>query len=137
VGRQFADHVDEQGCTRSAANLFMDGQELFAFTLRRVPAMVQQTLAKNGLTMDQVRWFVFHQANAFMNEHLRTKLRIDPARAPLFLKDVGNTVSNTIPLTIAHCQQQFSSGDYIMLVGFGVGYSWGACVLKWQPIPAL
>jgi 3-oxoacyl-[acyl-carrier-protein] synthase-3 len=65
---------------------------------------------------------------------LRAKLKIDAARMPMFLKDVGNTVSNTIPLTISHCQEQFASGDHVMLVGFGVGYSWGACVLKWQPI---
>jgi 3-oxoacyl-[acyl-carrier-protein] synthase III len=134
VGRQYVDHADEQGCIRSEANLFMDGQELFAFTLRRVPGLVQQTLTKNGLTSDQVRWFVFHQANAFMNEHLRAKLRIDAARMPMFLRDVGNTVSNTIPLTLAHRQQQFASGDHVMLVGFGVGYSWGACVLEWKPI---
>ncbi len=134
VGRQFPAKADEQGCIRSEANLFMDGQALFAFTLRRIPGLVQQTLTKNGLTCDQVRWFAFHQANAFMNEYLRNKLRISEACAPTFLKSVGNTVSNTIPLTILHAQEQFAPGDNVMLVGFGVGYSWGACVVKWQPI---
>jgi 3-oxoacyl-[acyl-carrier-protein] synthase-3 len=137
IGQPFAEQVDEQGCIRSVANLYMNGQELFGFTLRRVPRLVQQTLAKNGLNADQVRWYVFHQANAFMNEHLRVKMRIDATRAPMFLKDVGNTVSNSIPLTIAKCGHQFAAGDPVMLVGFGVGYSWGACVLNWQPIVLL
>jgi 3-oxoacyl-[acyl-carrier-protein] synthase-3 len=126
--------VDEHGCVRTAANLYMNGQELFSFTLHRVPELVRNTLAKNNLTVDQVKWFVFHQANAFMNKHLQSKLKIDVSRIPAFLKYVGNTVSNTIPLTIMNCHQQFSSGDNVMLIGFGVGYSWGASVLSWEPI---
>ena len=128
------EYVDEQGCVRSPDNLFMNGQELFSFAMQRVPDLVKETLAKNGLTADQVRWFVFHQANAFMNQHLGTQLQIDAARMPMFLKSVGNTVSNTIPLTISNCHHQFASQDNVMLVGFGTGYSWGACMLNWEPI---
>jgi 3-oxoacyl-[acyl-carrier-protein] synthase-3 len=128
------EYVDEQGCVRSPDNLFMNGQELFAFAMQRVPELVKDTLAKNGLTADQVQWFVFHQANAFMNQHLGTQLQIPVARMPMFLKSVGNTVSNTIPLTISNCHRQFASQDKVMLVGFGTGYSWGACMLSWEPI---
>src|SRR5882724_4137799 len=70
----------------------------------------------------------------FMNEHIRTKLKIPKEKAPLMLEDVGNTVSNTIPLTIHRVCDQFEPGQKIMLVGFGVGYSWGACMLEWQPV---
>jgi 3-oxoacyl-[acyl-carrier-protein] synthase-3 len=115
----------------------MDGQELFAFTLKRVPALVRETLEKMSLLENRVRWFVFHQANAFMNERLRAKLGIEVSRMPVCLKDVGNTVSNTIPLTLSRCGGQFASGDLVMLVGFGVGYSWGSSVLEWQPIPLI
>jgi 3-oxoacyl-[acyl-carrier-protein] synthase-3 len=125
---------DENGSIRSAANLFMDGQELFDFTLKRVPALVGRLLEKTGLVAEQVDTYVFHQANAFMNEHLRTKLRLPKEKVPLSLKDVGNTVSNTIPLTLSRIATRLSSGDKVMLIGFGVGYSWGACLLEWEDV---
>ena len=86
----------------------MDGQELFAFTLKRVPALVSRLLEKTGLTAEQVDTFVFHQANAFMNEHLRTKMHLPKEKVPLSLQDVGNTVSNTIPLTLSRIAPQLS-----------------------------
>ena len=122
---------DENGSIRSAENLFMDGQELFLFTLKRVPEVVNATLASDGAALEDVRWFVFHQANAFMNDHLRTKLRIAKERAPLCVEDCGNTVSSTIPLTMRAAGGEFADGEKVMLVGFGVGYSWGACMLDW------
>jgi 3-oxoacyl-[acyl-carrier-protein] synthase-3 len=125
---------DENGSIRSAANLFMDGQELFAFTLKRVPTLVNRLLEKVGLVAEEVDTYVFHQANAFMNEHLRTKMRLQKEKVPLSLSDVGNTVSNTIPLTLSRIAPKLSFGNNIMLVGFGVGYSWGACLLEWGKV---
>jgi 3-oxoacyl-[acyl-carrier-protein] synthase-3 len=78
--------------------------------------------------------FVFHQANAFMNEHLRTKMHLPKEKVPLSLQDVGNTVSNTIPLTLSRIAPQLTPGSKVMLVGFGVGYSWGACQLEWGEV---
>jgi 3-oxoacyl-[acyl-carrier-protein] synthase-3 len=112
----------------------MDCQELFAFTLKRVPALVGRLLEKTGLVAEEVDTYIFHQANAFMNEHLRTKMRLPKEKVPLSLCDVGNTVSNTIPLTLSRIAPQLSSGDKVMLVGFGVGYSWGACLLEWGEV---
>ena len=125
---------DDNGNVRTAANLFMDGQELFAFTLRRVPGLVEALLVKGGLTANDVDAFVFHQANAFMNEHLRGKMRLPKEKVPLALRDVGNTVSNTLPLTLAQVGHNFARGNKIALVGFGVGYSWGACLLEWGDV---
>ncbi len=122
---------DENGSIRSAANLFMDGPEVFAFTLKRVPTLVAHLLEKTGLVAEEVDTYVFHQANAFMNEHLRTKMRLPKEKVPLLLSDVGNTVSNTIPLTLSRIASQLSRGNKVMLTGFGVGYSWGACLLEW------
>jgi 3-oxoacyl-[acyl-carrier-protein] synthase-3 len=126
--------VDDNGSVRTAEHLFMDGQELFAFTLKRVPEVVRETLRRAALEASAVDWFVFHQANAFMNEHLRAKLRIPRERAPLHLEHVGNTVSSTIPIALHHASGGFRAGDRVMLVGFGVGYSWGAALLDWQPV---
>jgi 3-oxoacyl-[acyl-carrier-protein] synthase-3 len=122
---------DENGSVRSAENLFMDGQELFLFTLKRVPEVVNATLRSAETELEDVRWFVFHQANAFMNDHLRSKLRIQKERAPICVEECGNTVSSTIPLTIRAAGGEFAPGEKVMLVGFGVGYSWGASMLEW------
>jgi 3-oxoacyl-[acyl-carrier-protein] synthase-3 len=128
---------DENGSVRSAENLFMDGQELFLFTLKRVPEVVNATLERDGAGLDDVRWFVFHQANAFMNDHLRSKLRIPRERAPLCVEECGNTVSSTIPLTLLSAGSRFAPGEKVMLVGFGVGYSWGASMLDWGRVALL
>jgi len=117
-----------------AEHLYMDGQELFRFTLQRVPQIVRRTLERGGVTRDDVRWWVFHQANAFMNAHLRSKLGIAPDRAPVQLADVGNTVSSTIPITLHRSGHDFAAGHRVMLVGFGVGYSWGAVMLDWGDV---
>jgi 3-oxoacyl-[acyl-carrier-protein] synthase-3 len=119
---------------RTAEHLFMDGQELFAFTLRRVPEVVRATLAKAGVDAAAVDWYVFHQANAFMNDHLRTKLKIPKEKAPLHLERFGNTVSSTIPIALHEAGGAFCPGQQVMLVGFGVGYSWGAVMLDWGAV---
>jgi 3-oxoacyl-[acyl-carrier-protein] synthase-3 len=125
---------DDNGNVRTDANLFMDGQELFTFTLRRVPALVEALLVRCDLTANEIDAFVFHQANTFMNEHLRTKMHLPKEKVPMALRDVGNTVSNTLPLTLAQVGHNFTPGNKIALVGFGVGYSWGACLLEWGDV---
>jgi 3-oxoacyl-[acyl-carrier-protein] synthase-3 len=112
----------------------MDGPELFTFTLKRVPVLVDRLLKKVGLVAEEVDTYIFHQANAFMNEHLRAKMRIPKEKVPLSLSDVGNTVSSSIPLTLARIAPQLLSGSNVMLIGFGVGYSWGACMLEWGTV---
>jgi 3-oxoacyl-[acyl-carrier-protein] synthase III len=125
---------EQQECVRSPEALFMDGQELFLFAMQRVPPLVEATAKLNGCTLEDVDWFIFHQANAFMNEHIRTKLKIPKEKAPIVLEDVGNTVSNTIPLTIHRVGSRFRQGQKLMLAGFGVGYSWGASMIEWHTV---
>ncbi len=125
---------DENGSVRTPEHLFMDGPELFAFTLKRVPEVVRTTLERAGTTAAEVDWFVFHQANAFMNEHLRAKLKLPREKAPLHLERYGNTVSSTIPIALHESAGAFRAGQRVMLVGFGVGYSWGATLLDWGDV---
>ncbi len=125
--------TDANGNTRSPENLFMNGPEIFAFTLRRVPELIDRILADAGLTLGDVDWFAFHQANRFMLEHLRKKLGIPDAKMLRFLETTGNTTSSTIPLMLEDASNRgvLRSGQRILLAGFGVGYSWGGCILKW------
>lgn len=126
--------TDEQGNTRSEDNLYMDGPEIFTFTLKAVPALVAATLEKAGTTMDDVDFFVFHQANQYMLESLRRKIRIPKEKFLTSFEGCGNTVSSTIPIVLKDMVDQgtLRPGHRLMLVGFGVGYSWGATLVEWS-----
>jgi 3-oxoacyl-[acyl-carrier-protein] synthase-3 len=126
--------ADDSGNERSEDNLYMNGAEIFAFTLRTVPKAVENLLAKSALSVDDVDLFVFHQANQYMLEHLRLKMKLPAEKFVVAMSDCGNTVSSTIPIALsrAHEQGRIVEGARVMLVGFGVGYSWGACLLRWQ-----
>ncbi len=122
----------EGGNWRSLENLYMNGPEIFNFTLQAVPSAVQQLLQKCGQTMDHVDYFVFHQANRFMLDRLRAKLRIPADKFCLHMESYGNTVSSTIPIALEHARAEgkILPGQKVMLVGFGVGYSWAACMIR-------
>jgi 3-oxoacyl-[acyl-carrier-protein] synthase III len=125
--------LDESGNVRDPNCLYMDGPEIFNFTLQTVPSLVADVLAKAGLHLDEVDCFVFHQANLFMLEHLRRKLRVPRERFEVCLEHCGNTVSATIPIALDAALQagRIKPGMKILLAGFGVGFSWGGCILEW------
>jgi 3-oxoacyl-[acyl-carrier-protein] synthase III len=124
---------DDSGCVRSQNHLFMDGQAVFSFAISRVPDLISAVLAKAHLKLADVDWFVFHQANRFMLENLAACSRIPREKMVYHLETVGNTVSSSIPLAIEAYQQAgtLRPGQTLLLVGFGVGYSWGACLVHW------
>ena len=120
--------TDSQGNVRSADNLFMDGGEIFNFTLSSVPGSVHRLLEKAGLRLEDIDLFVLHQANKYMLDHLRRKIKIPDEKFVIAMSDCGNTVSSTIPIALKRAMDNgcMPSGTLVMLVGFGVGYSWGA-----------
>ena len=122
--------LDESGNLTSSDYLFMNGGEIFNFTAEAVPVLVQETLKKNGLKQNEINLFVFHQANKYMMNYLRKLIDIEPERFYFYLENVGNTVSSTIPIALYEAQQEGKLVGNILLAGFGVGYSWGATVLK-------
>jgi 3-oxoacyl-[acyl-carrier-protein] synthase-3 len=116
------------------SHLFMDGPEILNFTLQRIPQVVNLLCEKSTVPLDQIDAFVFHQANRFILDQLRRKLKIDADRFVINMEDYGNTVSATIPMALERAVQsgQIRPGARLMLVGFGVGYSWGACLARWM-----
>jgi len=122
----------EDGNCRSEENLFMNGPEIFNFTLKAVPHAVERLLEKSNREVEQVDYFIFHQANKFMLERLRRKLNLPADKFWLDMEHCGNTVSSTIPIALesAKMQGKIHEGDNIMLVGFGVGYSWAATMIQ-------
>jgi 3-oxoacyl-[acyl-carrier-protein] synthase-3 len=114
--------------------LRMNGPEIFNFTIREIPTTVTELLAKANVTVDEVDHFVFHQANKFMLDHLRKKIGIPEERFFVGMQDCGNTVSASIPLALKQMLDmgRLKKGDLVALVGFGVGLSWGAVLVRWQ-----
>ena len=117
-------------------HLFMDGGEVFAFTLRAVPKLVAETLAHAGCGVEEVDAFVLHQANRFMLTHLAKKIGARPDQAPINIDRFGNTSSATLPLVLTTdlAKRLAASPANIALVGFGVGYSWGAALMQIGPL---
>lgn len=116
----------------SPENLYMNGPEIFNFTIENIPGLVRETMEANGLTMDDIDHFVFHQANSFMLNYLRKKTKIPAGKFYIDMEKTGNTVSATIPIALKNMMDKgmLKKGDKVLLAGFGVGYSWGATILE-------
>ncbi len=110
----------------------MNGPEIFNFTITEVPKLVNEILQKNNMDMEKVDYVIFHQANKYIIEYLRKKIKIPEEKFYLNLLYTGNTVSATIPIAIKDSIDKniVKQGDKILIVGFGVGYSWGATIIE-------
>lgn len=124
--------TDASGNVRSADNLYMDGADVMTFSLTEVPKAVDALLDKANWTKTDVSQFVLHQANKFMLEALRKKLKVPPEKFPIRVEHCGNTVSSTIPIALADLMRsgELRAGMNAVLVGFGVGYSWAAAAVE-------
>jgi 3-oxoacyl-[acyl-carrier-protein] synthase-3 len=122
---------------RWRSELYMDGPSLISFTVAAVPQLVQEIVDGAGLREDEIDLFLFHQATHKMLAMLQERLGLDDRRLPIVLREYGNTVSSTIPITIREMrnQQRLSAERKNLIVGFGVGWSWGGCI--WQDLRPL
>lgn len=123
-------NFDEKANPIASDYLFMNGSEIFNFTIDVVPSLVNDTLNKNQLSKEDIDGYVFHQANAFMLNFLRKKLKIEEEQFHYYMSEVGNTVSATIPIVLCEKLKENKLKGNLLLAGFGVGYSWGGCILK-------
>lgn len=123
---------DENGNPTSSDYLYMNGSEIFSFTQENVPIVVRDTLAKNSIEHEDVNMFVFHQANKYMLNFLRKKIKIAEDKFFVNMANVGNTVSNSIPLALYDALKENKLSGNVLLCGFGVGYSWGGVILKYE-----
>lgn len=121
---------DKNGNPVSSDYLFMNGAQIFAFTQRNVPKVINEVLEKNNLAKEDIDMFVLHQANRYMLDFLRNKMDIPEDKFYIFMENVGNTVSNSIPLCLVEARKENRLKGNVLLCGFGVGYSWGAVILK-------
>ena len=125
---------DEHGNPHSSDFIYMNGAEIFTFTLDNVPPLIKDTLSNNGINEDEVDLYVFHQANKYMLNFLRKKMKISQECFYYCLSEYGNTVSNTIPIALRDAidDNTISNNMKVVIAGFGVGYSWGGTVLHFS-----
>lgn len=123
---------DEEGRRWYDDYLYMNGSNIFNFTLEVVPTMLMVVMEKNKLEKEQIDFYVFHQANKFMLDTIRKVCVLPKDKFYIDLENTGNTVSSTVLIGIKECLEsgQIHSDMRVMVCGFGVGLSWGGVLLK-------
>ena len=122
---------DEYGNPRSSDNLYMDGPAILNYSLESIPQLVKDVLEKNNVKLDDIDLHVYHQANSFLANLERRKLKIDKEKYYCNIEHVGNTVSSTIPIGLCLALEDGSlkPGMKVLSVAQGLGYTWGGMVL--------
>lgn len=123
---------DEEGHIWYDDYLYMNGGNIFNFTLEAVPIMMREILEKNRMDKDQIDYYVFHQANKFMLNTIRKVCVLPKDKFYVNLVNTGNTVSSTVLIGLKDCldKRVIKEGDKVMISGFGVGLSWGGTILR-------
>lgn len=120
------------GNVRTPENLYMDGPEILKFSMEVAPGCMNDTLERNGTSLEGLRLVVLHQASHMMLVKLRELLSIPEEKFVFNIEKYGNTVSSTIPIALYDSMQsgRLGKGDSVLVMGFGVGLSWGGTVLR-------
>lgn len=113
--------------------LRMDGQEVFKFAVKTVPACIEDALEKAGLAPEEVTYFLLHQANRRIIQSVAKRLKLPEERFPMNIDQCANTSAASLPILLAQMsgEGRLHPGDRLVLSGFGAGLTWGACVLEW------
>lgn len=117
-----------EGKVRCELNVEMDGEDVFMFGISKAPKVIKSLAEQYAIDLSTIDLFTFHQANLFMNEKIRNKLKIDASKVPYSIQEYGNTSCASIPLTlVTRCGEQLKASKVQHIAcGFGVGLSWGA-----------
>lgn len=122
---------EDDGTLTWPSDLILDGPAVLSFSTQRIPPAVLRTLNYAGVEKDAIDYFVFHQANRMINETIRKKLALPTEKVPSTLANYGNTSGATLPVTITdQLHEKLGARSHkLLLSGFGIGLSWGTCIL--------
>ncbi|MDD4290598.1 MAG: ketoacyl-ACP synthase III [Patescibacteria group bacterium] len=121
------------GNIRCANQLFMDGMEVFNFTMKEIKKDTEKLLNFAKYDLSSIDFFVFHQANMFINSFLEKKMKIPKQKVLYSLKEFGNTSATTIPLTVClNKNELINKNTTLLLSAFGVGLSWANCIIEFN-----
>ena len=111
----------------------MRGREVFRVAVTKMPEVIEEALRFNGLSIDRIKLFIPHQANLRINQFSAAKLGVPEEKFFSNIHKYGNTTAGSIPIALGEALEQgaFGEGDYIVLVAFGAGFTWGATVIRW------
>lgn len=130
--------ADENGNVRSDENLYMDGAEVFNFTLIEQPPLLDEILAYAGLKKEGIDFFILHQANSFIVQSVARKAGLPSEKVLDIFAEFGNQNSASIPTAICtRLGGEFSVRKKLLMQGFGIGLSWGACVVDFENVLCL
>lgn len=117
----------------NASYIHMDGQGVFKFAVRKVPEIIEEVLEKAHVGLDEIDYFVLHQANKRIIEAVAKRLKTDLSRFPVNLEEYANTSAATVPILLDEMNRngELKKGQRIMLAGFGAGLTWAACLFEW------
>ncbi len=116
---------------RGPKDLYMNGREIMAFALSKVPELMDRSLGQAGFSVGDIDWFVFHQANVFMLENLKAICGLPDDRFVVNMQKIGNTVSASIPIALRMAKDEIAGfGGKILIAGFGVGYESGVAIIS-------
>jgi 3-oxoacyl-[acyl-carrier-protein] synthase III len=122
--------VDEYGNIRTDEQGTMNGADVFNFVIIEVPKDIKRLLSATGEDVQNMDYYVFHQANAFINNYIAKKMKLDKSRMPWTIQKYGNTSSVSIPLTIvSELKDKMQGEKKLLLSAFGVGMSWGTAIV--------
>lgn len=125
--------VDEYGNIRSDEHGHMNGADVFNFVIVEVPKDIKRLMAASGEDIQDMDYYVFHQANAFINNHIAKKLKLDKERIPWTIQKYGNTSSVSVPLTIvSELKDKMDGEKKIMMSAFGVGMAWATAIIPFN-----
>lgn len=139
-GSGFKNLIIENGASKNLFNndvkLSMNGSKMFMFTVSNIPKNVIELLNKSKINISKIKKFFFHQGSKIILDTLQASLKLPKEKVFNNLKYLGNTVSSTIPISLkqANDKNKIRSNDLLLLSGFGVGLSWGSCIIKWKKL---
>ena len=111
----------------------MEGQVVFKFAVKKVPECILNALEDSGEDIEEIKYFVLHQANYRICESIAKRLKVPMDRIPMNIERYGNTSGATIPVLLDELNREgkLTPGDKLMLAGFGAGLTWGASLIRW------
>ncbi len=115
-------------------HVVMDGAEIMRFALTKVPESITRAAKSAGVSLDEIDYFVLHQANARIISAIGSKLNIPASKLVISLDRYGNTSTASIPIALVDMieQNRLPSGSTLALCGFGAGLTWGTAIVKWR-----
>lgn len=111
--------------------IYQEGQPVFKWAVSKMADVSVEIMKRNNMTSDDIAWLVPHQANLRIIEAVASRMKLDPAKVMINIREFGNTTSATIPLCLWQWENQLKKGDNLILSSFGAGFTWGSIYIKW------